>query len=137
MEGMHKICPFLNLFLWTLYLMALVGYRRIKHYLIMLVFMLILFGLYAKFVGIKTVYRARDRTMADGQCVSTTPNYPSNAFSGFAEAFVCPKSRFPAAKVSYDLRSGLSSFDKMVVNSATATVQQRMLLEGYKKQKHR
>ena len=66
-----------------------------------------------------------------------TPSYPGNAFSGFAEAFVCLKSRFPAAKVSYDLRSGLSSFDKMVVNSATATVQQRMLLEGYKKQKHR
>ena len=66
-----------------------------------------------------------------------TPSYPSNAFSGFAEAFVCPKSRSSAAKVFYDLRSGLSSFDKMVVNSATATVQQRMLLEGYKKQKHR
>ena len=83
MEGMHKICPFLNLFLWTLYLMVLVGYRRIKHYLIMLVFMLILFGLYAKFVGIKTIYRDRGMTIADGQCVSTTPSYPSNAFSGF------------------------------------------------------
>ena len=45
MEGMHKICPFLNLFLWTLYLMVLVGYRRIKHYLIMLGVMLVLFGL--------------------------------------------------------------------------------------------
>ena len=44
-----------------------------------------------------------------------TPSYPSNAFSGFAEAFVCPKSRFSAAKVSYDL----SSLDKMVVNSTT------------------
>ena len=57
MEGMHKICPFLNLFLWTLYLMVLMGYRRIKHYLVMLGVMLVLFGLYAKFVGIKTVYR--------------------------------------------------------------------------------
>ena len=57
MEGMHKICPFLNIFLWTLYLMVLVGYRRIKHYLVMLGVMLVLFGLYAKFVGIKTVYR--------------------------------------------------------------------------------
>ena len=57
MEGMRKICPFLNLFLWTFYLMVLVGYRRIKHYLIMLGVMLVLFGLYAKFVGIKTVYR--------------------------------------------------------------------------------
>ena len=46
-----------------------------------------------------------------------TPSYPSNAFSGFAEAFVCPKSRFSAAKISYDL----SSFDKMVVNSPTCT----------------
>lgn len=59
MEGMHKICPFLNLFLWTLYLMVIVGYRRIKHYLIMLGVMLVLFGLYAKFVGINTVYRGR------------------------------------------------------------------------------
>ena len=79
--------------------------------------MLVLFGLYAKFVGIKTVYRDRGRTIADGQCVSTTRVYPSNAFSGFAEAFVCPKTRSPAAKVSYDL----SSFDKMVVNSITCT----------------
>ena len=55
--GLHKICPFFNLFFWTLYLMVLVGYRRIKHYLIMLGVMLVLFGLYAKFVGIKTVYR--------------------------------------------------------------------------------
>ena len=46
-----------------------------------------------------------------------TPSYPSNALSGFAEAFVCPKSRFSAAKISYDL----SSFDKMVVNSTTCT----------------
>ena len=57
MGGAHMICPFLNLFLWTFYLMVLVGYRRIKHYLIMLVVMSVLFGLYAKFVGIKTVYR--------------------------------------------------------------------------------
>ena len=49
--------PFLNLFLWTLYLMVLVGYRRTKHYLVMLGVMLVVFGLYAKFVGIKTVYR--------------------------------------------------------------------------------
>ncbi len=108
---------FLNLFLWTLYLMVLVGYRRIKHYLILLVVMSVLFGLYVKFVGIKTVYRGRGRTIADGQCASPTPSYPSNVFSGFAEAFVCPKSRFSAAKVSCDL----SSFDKMVVNSVTCT----------------
>ena len=57
MTGLHKICPFFNLFFWTLYLMVLVGYRRIKNYLIMLGVMLVLFGLYAKFVGIKTVYR--------------------------------------------------------------------------------
>ena len=57
MTGLHMICPFLNLFLWTLYLMVLVGYRRIRHYLVMLGVMLVLFGLYAKFVGIKTVYR--------------------------------------------------------------------------------
>ena len=42
-----------------------------------------------------------------------TPSYPSNAFSGFAKALVCLKSRFPAAKVFYELRS----FDKMVMNS--------------------
>lgn len=113
MEGMHKICPFLNLFLWTLYLMVLVGYRQIKHYLIMLGVMLVLFGLYAKFVGIKTIYRDRGRTIADGQCVSATRGYPSNALSGFAEAFVCLKSRSPTAKISYDL----GSFDKIVVNS--------------------
>ena len=57
MTGLHKICPFFNLFFWTLYLMVLVGYRRIKHYLVLLVVMLVLFGLYAKYVGIKPVYR--------------------------------------------------------------------------------
>ena len=117
MGGAHMICPFLNLFLWTLYLMVLMGYRRIKHYLIMLVFMLILFGLYAKFVGIKTVYRGLDRNSAHGQRVSTAPSYPSNAFSNFAEVLVCLKSRFPAAKVFCDLRS----LGKMVVNSTTCT----------------
>ena len=57
MVGAHMICPFLNLFLWTLYLMVLMGYRWAKHYLVLLVVMLVLFGLYAKFVGIKTVYQ--------------------------------------------------------------------------------
>ena len=89
----------------------------------MLGVMLVLFGLYAKFVGIKTIYRDRGMTIADGQCVSTTRVYPSNAFSGFAEAFVCPKSRFSAAKISYDL----SSFDKMVVNSTTCTKRAKSL----------
>ena len=117
MIGAHMICPFLNLFLWTLYLMVLVGYRRIKHYLIMLGVMLVLFGLYAKFVGIKTVYRGRDRTIADGQCASPTPSYPSNVFSGFAEVPVCLKLRFSAATIFNDL----SLFDKMVVNSTTCT----------------
>ena len=127
MVGAHMICPFLNLFLWTLYLMVLMGYRRIKHYLIMLGVMLVLFGLYAKFVGIKTICRDRGRTIADGQCVSTTRGYPSNAFSGFAEVPVCLKSRFPAAEVSYDLRSDLCSFDKMVVNSTTCTKRVKVL----------
>ena len=103
--------------------MVLVGYRRIKHYLVMLGVMLVLFGLYAKFAGIKTIYRDRGRTIADGQCVSTTPSYPGNAFSGFAEVLVCLKSRFSAAKVSYDL----SSFDKMVVNSTTCTKRAKSL----------
>ena len=57
MVGAHMICPFLNLFLWTLYLMVLMGYRRIKHYLILLLVMLVLFVPYAMFVGIKPVYR--------------------------------------------------------------------------------
>jgi len=52
LEGPRMICPFINLFLWTLYLMVLVGYRRVRHYLVFLVVMLGLFGLYAKFVGI-------------------------------------------------------------------------------------
>lgn len=103
----------------------------------MIVVMSVLFGLYAKCVGIKTIYRDRGRTIADGQCVSATPSYSSNAFSGFAEVPVCLKSRFSAARIFYDLRLDLSSLNKMVVNSTTATVQQRMLLEGYKKQKHR
>ena len=110
---------FLNLFLWTLYLMVIVGYRRIKHYLVLLWVMLVLFVPYSMFVGIKPVYRGLDRNSAHGQRVSTTRGHPSNAFSGFAEAFVCPKSRFSAAKVSYDL----SSFDKMVVNSPKYTKQ--------------
>ena len=87
----------------------------------MLGVMLVLFGLYAKFVGIKTVYRGLDRNGAHGQRVSTAPSYPSNAFSGFAEVPVCLKSRFPAAKTFYDLRLDLSSFDKMVVNSIACT----------------
>ena len=49
--------------------------------------------------------------------VLPTPSYPSNAFSGFAEAFVCLKSRFSATTIF----NGLSSFDKMVVNSTTCT----------------
>ena len=49
--------------------------------------------------------------------VLPTPSYPSNAFSGFAEVFVCPKSRFLTAKHFYDLRS----LDKMVLNSTTYT----------------
>ena len=79
MVGAHMICPFLNLFLWTLYLMVLMGYRRIKHYLILLLVMLVLFVPYVKFVGIKTVYRGLDRNGAHGQRVSTAPSYPSNA----------------------------------------------------------
>ena len=67
-------------------------------------------------VLITPVYQVRGRTVADGQCISTTP---SNAFSGFAEVLVCLKSRFSAAKISYDLRS----FDKMVVNSPKYTKQ--------------
>ena len=73
MTGLHKICPFFNLFFWTLYLMVIVGYRRIKHYLVLLVVMLVLFGLYAKFVGIKTVYQGRDRNSEDVQSVSGKP----------------------------------------------------------------
>ena len=73
MEGLHKICPFLNLFLWTLYLMVLMGYRRTKHYLVMLVVMLFLFVLYAKFVGIKTVYRERDRNSASVNSLIISP----------------------------------------------------------------
>ena len=106
---------FLNLFLWTLYLMVLMGYRRIKHYLVMLVVMLVLLVPFAKIFGIKPVHSGRGRTIADGQCASPIPSYPSNAFSNFAEVLVCPKSRFSAAKISYDL----SSLDKMVVNSTT------------------
>ena len=73
MTGLHKICPFFNLFFWTLYLMVIVGYRRIKHYLVLLVVMLFLFGLYAKFVGIKTVYQGRDRNSEDVQSVPDKP----------------------------------------------------------------
>ncbi len=69
MMGLYKICPFLNLFFWTFYLMVIVGYRRIKNYLIMLGVMLVLFGLYAKFVGINTVYRGRVTKSVDSQCV--------------------------------------------------------------------
>ena len=123
MVGAHMICPFLNLFLWTLYLMMIVGYRRIKHYLVMLGVMLVLFGLYAKFVGIKTVYRGLDRNSAHGQRVSTAPSYPSIAFSGFAEVPVCLKSRFSVVTIFNDL----SSFDKMVVNSIACTKHAKVL----------
>jgi len=108
---------FLNLFLWTLYLMVIVGYRRIKNYLIMLVVMLVLSVPFAMFVGIKPVYRGRDRNSAHGQRVSTTPSNQSNTPSGFAEVPACLKPRPPTAKIFYDLRS----LDKMVVNSKTCT----------------
>lgn len=73
MEGVRMISPFLNLFLWTLYLMLIVGYRRLRHYLVFLAVMLVLFGLYAKFVGVKTIYRERVVERADGQHASTQP----------------------------------------------------------------
>ena len=53
----HMICPFLNLFFWTIYVMLVVGYRRSKHYLVMFVVMLVLFCLYAKLVGINSYCR--------------------------------------------------------------------------------
>ena len=53
--------------------MVLVGYRRIRHYIVFLVVMLGLFGLYAKFVGIKTIYRERTAQNADGQHASIQP----------------------------------------------------------------
>ena len=117
MAGMYMICPFLNLFLWTLYLMVLMGYWRIKHYLVLLWVMLVLFVPYSMFVGIKPVYRGLDRNSAHGQRVSTTPSNQSNTPSGFAEVPACLKPRSPTAKDFYDLRS----FDKMVVNSTTCT----------------
>ena len=88
MTGIRMICPFLNLFLWTLYLMMLVGYRRAKHYLIMLGVMLVLFGLYAKVVGIKTVYRQRVRS-ADGQSVSTSIRRTLPASVSLASRAIC------------------------------------------------
>ena len=93
--------------------MVIVGYRRIKNYLIMLVVMLVLSVPFAMFVGIKPVYRGRDRNSAHGQRVSTTPSNQSNTPSGFAEVPVCLKPRSPTARIFYDLRS----LDKMVVNS--------------------
>ncbi len=108
---------FLNMFLWTLYLMVLVGYRRLKHYLVLLWVMLVLFVPYSMFVGIKPVYRGLDRNSVHGQRVSTTPSNQSNTPSGFAEVPVCLKPRFSTAKNFYDSRS----LDKMVVNSKTCT----------------
>lgn len=118
---------FLNMFLWTLYLMVLMGYRRIKHYLVMLVVMLVLVVPFAKILGIKPVHRGRDRNSAHGQRVSTTPSNQSNTPSGFAEVPVCLKPRFSAARISHDLRLDLSSFDKMVVNSTTCTKRTKSL----------
>ena len=59
--------------------MVLVGYRRIRQYLVMIAVMVVLFGLYAKFVGIRTVYLERGRKSADIKCVSSTPSEPSDA----------------------------------------------------------
>ena len=70
---------FLNLFLWTLYLMVIVGYRRIKNYLIMLVVMLVLSVPFAMFVGIKTVYQGRDRNGDDVQSVPGKPQSKAQA----------------------------------------------------------
>ena len=88
MTGIRMICPFLNLFLWALYLMMLVGYRRAKHYLIMLGVMLVLFGLYAKVVGIKTVYRQRVRS-ADGQSVSASIRQTLPASTSLPSLEIC------------------------------------------------
>ena len=89
---------FLNLFLWTLYLMVLMGYRQAKHYFVLLWVMLVLFVPYEMFVGIKPVYRGLDRNSAHGQRVSTTPSNQSNTPSGFAKVPVCLKPRPPAAQ---------------------------------------
>ena len=124
---------FLNMFLWTLYLMVLVGYRRAKNYFVLLWVMLVLFVPYSMFVGIKPVYRGLDRNSAHGQRVSTTPSNQSNTPSGFAEVPVCLKPRPPAAKTFYDSRS----FGKMVVNSTTATARQSMLLDVHRKRRQR
>jgi hypothetical protein len=59
MAAKYMICPFLNLFLWTLYLIVLMGYRRLKHYLVLLWVMLALFVPYSMFVGVKPVHRGR------------------------------------------------------------------------------
>ena len=81
--GNRMVCPFLNLFLWTLYLMVIVGYRRFRHYLVFLVVMLGLFGLYAKFVGVRTIYRERIAQNTDAQRVSAQPKPQSNPQSPF------------------------------------------------------
>ena len=76
---------FLNMFLWTLYLMVLMGYRRAKNYLVLLWVMLVLFVPYSMFVGIKPVYRGLDRNSAHGQRVSMKPQ--SKAQSPTAQAY--------------------------------------------------
>ena len=53
----HMGAPMLNLFVWTLYAMAVLGYRRKKQYRTMLIVMAVLFCLYATFVGIGTISR--------------------------------------------------------------------------------
>ena len=92
--------------------------KIVNHAIAQRVLTLLLFAaLGVAIVLIKPVYRERGRTMAEGQCVLTTPSYPCNAFSNFPEVPVCLKSRFFTANNFYDL----SSFDKMVVSSMTCT----------------
>jgi len=76
---------FLNMFLWTLYLMVLTGYRRLKHYFVLLWVMLVLFVPYSMFVGIKPVYRGLDRNSAHGQHAPMKPQ--SKAQSPTAQAY--------------------------------------------------
>lgn len=70
---LDKIIPFLDLFLWTFYLMVLVGYRRIKYYLVLLVVMLVLLVPFAMFVGVEPVGRGRDGNSEDVQSVPGKP----------------------------------------------------------------
>ena len=122
MAAKYMICPFLNLFLWTLYLMVLMGYRRIKHYLILLLAMLVLFVPYAKFAGFKPVYRGLDRNSEDAQSVPSKPQSKAQSHTAQLRGFCHTARAFGQKGENYKLYIVHHGMSKMKQNAVLGEI---------------